>query len=72
MSERPYMNLQIEMLKKGVTQEELAKLIKRTRLTISNKLQGETSFLVEEAFLIQKTFFPDKELNYLFRRTKKN
>lgn len=61
-------NLRVEMLKNKITIEELAKFLNIHRNSVSNKLNGDTSFTAEEAMAIQEKYFPDKELKYLFRK----
>ena len=36
-----------------------------------NKLNGKTSFSVDEAIQIQEAFFPDLEIKYLFGRDRR-
>ena len=62
-------NLRVEMLKNKITIEELAEFLNIHRNSVSNKLNGNTSFTTEEAMAIQEKYFPDKELKYLFRKT---
>ena len=43
-----YFTLQLEMLRKGETQTDLAKLIGITQETVSNKLTGKTQWNIGE------------------------
>lgn len=61
------LNLKGEMAKRGITIEELSKELGIHRNSVSNKLNGDSSFTVEEAFKIQDKYFPDLELKYLFK-----
>lgn len=64
----PYLNLKGEMAKKNITMEELSKLLGIHRNSVANKINGDSNFSVEEAFMIQKRYFPQLSLNYLFRK----
>lgn len=54
------------MAKRKVTIENIATLLGIHRNSVANKLDGKSSFSIEQAVLIQKTYFPDLELKYLF------
>lgn len=59
-------NLRAEMSRIGIRQRDIAKLLGVSELTVSKKMNGKSSFTIDEAFLIQKTFFPNLSLDYLF------
>lgn len=61
-------NLRGEMVRKGITIEELARFLGIHRNSVSNKINGETPFSVDEAFEIQKKYFPKLSLEYLFKK----
>lgn len=61
-------NLRGEMARKGITIEELASFLGIHRKSVSNKINGETPFSVNEAFEIQKKYFPKLSLEYLFKK----
>ena len=61
-----YLILRGEMAKRKVTIENIATLLGIHRNSVANKLDGKSSFSIEQAVLIQKTYFPDLELKYLF------
>lgn len=61
-------NLRGEMARKGITIEELARFLGIHRNSVSNKINGETPFSVNEAFEIQKKYFPKLSLEYLFKK----
>lgn len=42
--------------------------VKIHRNSVANKLNGESAFSIEQAMLIQETYFPDLEIKYLFSR----
>jgi plasmid maintenance system antidote protein VapI len=61
-----YMNLKAEMARKGIKNEEIAKLLGVHRNSIYNKITGPNSFTIEESMKIRDTYFQEFELNYLF------
>lgn len=62
-----YENLKIEMVKKGITNTQLAILLGVHVNSIANKiLHGP--FSIEEAFLIKNNYFPDLDITYLFEK----
>ena len=63
-----YSNLKRELTSKGITIEELADLLKLHRNTVKNKLNGISSFSIEEAEKIQSIIFPQFTMRYLFNR----
>lgn len=64
----PCVNLKAEMAKKDITIEEISKLLGIHRNSVANKINGDSSFSVEEAFKIQEQYFPKLALNYLFKK----
>ena len=48
-------------------QAEIAKAISVSDRTVRKKITGETKFTFPEARKIRDTFFPDMELDYLFK-----
>jgi plasmid maintenance system antidote protein VapI len=64
-----YANLKIEMMLKKISIEDIADTIGVHRNSVSNKINGG-NFTVEEAFKISEAFFPDKDLQYLFKKLK--
>lgn len=63
-------NLVKEMAASKVTNEMLSEKIGVHRNTIANRLSGVGKFSIEEAFSIQKQFFPTLEIEYLFKQDK--
>ena len=62
-------NLKIEMLKKGIEINDIAKAIGQHRNTAADKISGKRSFSIPEAKAIKETFFPDQTIEYLFSTT---
>lgn len=65
------LNLRLEMVKDKITIEDLSNLLGIHRNSVANKLNGNSSFSIEESMKIQESFFPNKDLKYLFRREEK-
>ena len=63
-----YPNLEAEMVRHGVTQEDLATTAGTTSSTISRWLSDKTDkpFPIESAMQVKSTYFPDFDLEYLF------
>ena len=61
-------NLYKEIKLKGITQTEICKYLGLTNHGFNKKIRGETDFTSKEMFEIQRTYFPDKTLEYLFAR----
>ena len=64
----PCINLKGEMAKNNITIEEVSKLLKIHRNSVANKLNGDSSFTVDEAFKIQSAYFPKMSVAYLFSK----
>lgn len=64
-----YLNLKGEMAKKNITIENVAKFLHMHRNTIAKKINGPSSFSIEEAFAIKNEFFPDCDMKNLFEST---
>jgi len=61
-----FINLKIEMLKKGVTVKVLSEKIGVSCKTYSNKMNGSSEFTRKEMYTIRDEIFPDKSIEYLF------
>lgn len=61
-----YGNLKAEMGRRNITIEAVAKTLSIHRNSVSNKVNGSSSFSIEEAMKIKNTFFPDLDYRYLF------
>lgn len=60
------------MAKRKISIEDLAALLGMHRNSISNKLNGSSSFTIEESVKIQEKYFSDLELKYLFSKTQES
>lgn len=55
------------MARKEITIKEMAKKIGVNRDTMSGKLSGRRPLYLNEAFIINRTFFPEEDISYLFQ-----
>ena len=62
----PYTNLKEKMAGRNVKIEDVANLLEIHRNSAANKINGSSSFSIEESFKVRDAFFPDLELDYLF------
>ena len=62
-----YPVLEGEMIKRGLSKEQLALELSISYRSLFNKIKGKTSFTWDEACKIQSTFFPDMSKDELFR-----
>ena len=62
-----YENLKIEMVKKGITNAQLASLLGIHANSVANKI-AHGPFSIEDAFLIKNILFPDLDIAYLFAK----
>lgn len=56
------------MAKKKVTKEEIAKLLNIHWNSVANKINGISTFSVEEATKIKNAFFPEWKIEELFKK----
>ena len=63
-----YNNLKTEMTLRGVTIEDLASVTGTHRNTMANKINGSSSFDIEECFTIRDLKFPYARIEYLFKQ----
>lgn len=61
-----FSNLRAEMARKPITIQGIASAIGICRDAASQKLSGKTPITLAEAFEIEKTYFPDSDIRYLF------
>lgn len=66
-----YLNLKGEMAKKNITNESIAQLLGVHRNSIYNKINGESKFSIDEAIAIRSAFFPDYDIDELFKAEEK-
>lgn len=61
-------NLIIEAKKRKITYTLIAKLLSLSNNSVTQKMRGKRDFTASEMFAIQKEFFPDMTLEYLFEK----
>ena len=62
-----YMNLKAEMVRHGVRDVDIAERIGISDRAFRNKISGRSEFGVKQAIQIRNKFFPDLDVEYLFR-----
>jgi len=60
-------NLYIAMKKKKVRQVDIARLLKISKMSVSNKLKGKRELTRTEMFAIKNKYFPDADIEILFK-----
>lgn len=61
-----FANLRAEMSRQNIGVVEMARTLGWNRDTLTRKLSRRTQINLDEAFLIQQTFFPELDMKYLF------
>lgn len=61
-----FANLRAEMSRRNIGVVEMARSLGWNRDTLARKLSKKSSINLDEAFLIQQTFFPALDVKYLF------
>ncbi|MFS7200603.1 XRE family transcriptional regulator [Carnobacterium divergens] len=62
-------NLEVALSEKKITRSQVASILGYTRYaTISDKIEGKTTFSFDEALKIKRAFFPEYELEFLFAK----
>ena len=62
-----YENMRVEMARKGIGVQDIAKCLDKNRDTVGRKLARKSPLQLDEAFIIRDTFFPDCDISYLFK-----
>ncbi|OGO90316.1 MAG: hypothetical protein A2Y17_12160 [Clostridiales bacterium GWF2_38_85] len=63
-----YRNLEAELRRKGITRAKLAEALGINIATVSEKLTKPNRLWLYEALEIQRIYFPDMEISYLFEQ----
>lgn len=61
-----YPNFECELVRRGISDSDIAKALDITPRTLKNKRNGIRPFTWPEVNSIQKIFFPDVSKDYLF------
>lgn len=59
-------NLEAEMKRYGISRKDIAQLLGVSYSTVHSRFNGTSQWLYEECVAIQKEYFPNSELDYLF------
>lgn len=59
-------NLRIEMARKNLSIQDVARILDMSRDTASRKLSGKTPIYLNEAFTLVTKLFPDSKVEILF------
>lgn len=62
-----FSELRAEMARKKITIKQLADEVEVNRDTMGGKLSGKRPLYLHEAFVIQRAFFPNKDVITLFK-----
>jgi plasmid maintenance system antidote protein VapI len=63
-----YRNLEAEMARHGILKKDVAETLKVRHATVYDKMNGKSSFTLDEAFKIRNTYFPELAIEYLFEK----
>ncbi len=66
-----YGNLKLALYESNISIETVAKLLSIHRNSVSNKLNGNSSFTIEEAQKLKRYLLSKYDSEYLFKLTKK-
>lgn len=67
-----FSNLRAEMARENLSITYMAEKIGMKRDTLGKKLSGKSPINLDEAFKINKEFFPDKNIPFLFEELLEN
>lgn len=59
-------NLEAEMARNQVKRIDIARLLNLSTRAVYGKISGESKFTTSEAIKIQRTYFPNLTIEYLF------
>ncbi len=61
-----YFNLSTELRREGLTQQDVADLVRKTSATVNSWINGRSPLPLDAAFAIRDTYFPGMTMEYLF------
>lgn len=67
-----YTNLELLIFQNKISKYEMADMLGVTYNTLLAKLSGKQPLKLDEAFKIQKQYFPDKSVDFLFKKEKQS
>lgn len=62
-------NLKAEIARKDLKTEDIAKALDVNEKTVRNKISGITPFTFPESLVVRDSFFPELDIEYLFRES---
>ena len=65
-------NLRAEMVRAGVSVDDMAAKMGKSCRTIRDRLKGKVMFPIDEAFTVRNAFFPGMDLEYLFTQVERD
>ena len=65
-------NLRAEMVRAGVSVDDMAAKSGKSCRTIRDRLKGKVMFPIDEAFTVRNAFFPGMDLEYLFTQVERD
>ena len=64
-----YRNLEAEIIRNNLNKALIAETIRKTVVTLNQKINCNYPFTYDEALDIQEKYFPELEIKYLFLKT---
>lgn len=64
-----YENLELLIFQNKISKYEMADRLGITYNTLLGKLSGKQPLKLDEAFKIQKQYFPDKSVDFIFKKS---
>lgn len=65
-------NLRAEMVRTGVSVDDVAAKTGKSCRTIRDRLKGKVMFPIDEALTVRNAFFPGMDLEYLFTQVERD
>lgn len=63
-----YPNLEAELVRHDISKQDLADFLDVRIATVYDKLNGNSSIKLEEGLAIKQKFFPELDMEYLFKK----
>ncbi len=61
-------NLRAEMVRKNITVKDVARVLGLGNRATRDRIAGRVQFSVDEALAVRNEFFPELDIDYLFKR----
>lgn len=66
-----YKNLEAEMIRNGILKKDIAKCLGVRDAIVLDKMNGKSTFTLDEALKIKNTYFSGMIIEYLFKKYEK-